>query len=51
MRPRKFQQAPALFEGDNGQIPCALGIAGYESRQSNGHPIPAHIPNYHGHKT
>ena len=51
MRPRKFQQAPALFEGDNKQIPSSLGIAGHESRISNGHPIAANTPNYHVHKT
>ena len=48
---RIFGGVPVLFEVDNGHIPCALGIAGHESRISNGHPIPANAPNHNGHKT
>ena len=46
-----LEGVPALFEGDNCQIPSSLGIAGHKSRQSIGHPIPANTSDYHGHKT
>ena len=45
-----FGGMPTLFVDDNGQIPPVLGISIHRSRQSNGHPIPAYTPNYHGHK-
>ena len=42
-----FGGVPTLFESDNGQIPRALGIVIQESRQCNGHSVPANTQYYH----
>ena len=42
-----FGGVPTLFESDNGQIPPALGIVIQESRQCNGHSVPANTQYYH----
>ena len=42
-----FGGVPTLVESDNGQIPRALGIVIQESRQCNGHSVPANTQYYH----
>ena len=42
-----FGGVPTLFESDNRQIPRVLGIVIEESRQCNGHSVPANTQYYH----